>query len=106
VLFVILYSVTLGSGKTDAEYQAFALATGPWFSIVFGIPVFFWLGKLLKKRLGEDAGRAGLTAWGLYSATDLAIVIAAHAAWTPLFIAQWFTSQAVKLVAIRLGTRR
>lgn len=103
VVFVFLYSLAR-PGQSNAQYQEFALASGPWFSIVFGIPVFLWLGRLLRKRLGLDARGSGLTAWALYSATDLAIVIAAHAAWTPLFIGQWCLSQGVKLLAVLRGT--
>ena len=105
VLLVFVYSIAVAPGLEHADYQAFAETSAPWFSIVAGGPVFYALGRLLRKRVAPSGRRAGLVVWGLYSATDLAIVLASGFALTPLFAGQWVTSQAIKLFAVLLATR-
>ena len=105
VLLVFLYSAAIAPGLEHADYQAFALRSGPWLSIVLGGPVFYAVGRLLRRRARPLGRRAGLAAWGLYSATDAAIVLASAATITPLLAGQWLVSQGVKLWAVVLGTR-
>ncbi len=102
---VFLYSVAVAPGLEHADYMAFAERSGPWFSIVAGIPVFFALGRLLRRTTGPAARRVGLWAWGLYTLTDATLVLASGVALTALFVGQWLTSQTVKLIAIYLGAR-
>ena len=105
VLLIFLYSMTIARGLTNADYQAFAMASGPWFSIVAGGPVFYLWGRFLAKKFPANGRLIGLIVWGLYSATDLTIVLLVHTEFTPLFVTQWIASQSVKLVAILWATR-
>ena len=105
VALVFLYSVAIAPGLTNEEYSAFALASGPWFSIVAGGPVFYLLGRLLVRRLGAGARAAGLVAWVLYCAVDASVVLATTDAIGSGLAAQWIASQSVKLVAILWATR-
>ena len=104
VLLVFLYSVTIAPDLPAAEYSAFAERSGPWFSILFGAPVFYWVGRILRRR-GAPHGRVvGLASWVLYSICDLTIVLVVGSM-TLLLGAQWVVSQAVKLIAVWLATR-
>jgi len=105
VLLVFLYSAFIEPGLSNAEYQAFARASGPWFSIVFGFPAFYAVGRILSGRMGPSARVAGLAVWCLYSATDLAIVLAYEESITALLAVQWCVSQGVKVAGVLWATR-
>lgn len=104
VLLVFLYSLTIARDLPAAEYSAFAERSGPWFSIFFGAPVFYWVGRILRRRTAPHARGVGLASWALYSICDLSIVLAVGSM-TPLLGVQWVVSQAVKLIAVWLATR-
>ncbi len=106
VALVFLYSTLLAPGREHAEYTDFAERSGPWLSILVGGPLFYLFGRLLSRRIAPSARRIGLVVWALYSLTDAALVLASGAVLTPLFVAQWLASQAVKLLGMQLGTRR
>ena len=105
VLLVFLYSVAVEPGLTDVDYRAFAERSGPWFSILAGGPVFYCLGRLLRGRVPPNGRAAGLATWALYSLTDAAVSTLSLTILTPLFAAQWVTSQGVKLAAVLAATR-
>lgn len=104
VLLVTLYSLVVAPGLEHAANQAFAERTGPWFSIVAGGPVFWLVGRILRRRARPHGRGAGLAAWGLYTATDAAILLASVGVPPALLAGQWVVSQAVKLAAVRLAT--
>ena len=105
VLLVVLYSLVIAPSLEHADYQEFAERSAPWFSIVVGGPVFWLVGRILRRRVRPHGRRAGLTAWGLYTATDAAILLASVGVPPALLAGQWVVSQAVKLMAVRLATR-
>ena len=105
VALVFLYSVLVAPGLAHAEYAAFAERSGPWFSIVFGGPVFYLVGRILHARLGAWGRRAALAAWVLYSLTDLGIVLAVHGVPGWALAGQWILSQSIKLLAVLAATR-
>lgn len=105
VLMVFIYSVAIAPGLGHADYQVFAQRSAPWFSIVFGGPVFYGVGWLLRRKVPPHERGAGLATWGLYSAADAAIVVASVAAPGALLVGQWLVSQGVKLLAVLLATR-
>lgn len=106
VLHVFLYSVAVAPGLEYADYQAYAQVSAPWFSIILGGPVFYTIGRIVMKRLHPNGRRMGLIIWGLYTVTDLAIVIASVSPIPLLLAFQWIVSQSVKLIAIMLATRK
>lgn len=105
VLIVFLYSFFVAPGLESADVQAFAMRSGPWFSILAGGPVFYVLARLLARRLGSDGRRCALAAWALYSATDAAIVLLSVETIPALLAGQWLLSQGIKLIAVLLATR-
>ncbi|NNE35104.1 MAG: hypothetical protein HKN13_07715 [Rhodothermales bacterium] len=106
VLLIFLYSTLIAPGLEPSAYQDFALASGPWYSILLGGPVFYVVGRLFASRFGSAARRFALIVWALYSITDLTIVLMVGTVITPLFATQWLVSQGVKLIAVLLATRR
>ena len=104
VALVFLYSVAIAPGLPPADYTAFAERSGPWFSIFFGGPVFYLVGRWLRSRLGALGRRAALAAWTLYCLTDLTIVLAVHGLPSPILAGQWIVSQAIKLLAVLVST--
>ncbi len=105
VLLVFFYSVAIAPGLENSEYAAFAERSGPWLSIAVGGPVFYLIGRGLRRRVAPHGRAAGLTTWALYSVTD-AVIVALSLGSLPLFFAaQWVASQTVKLVAVLMATR-
>jgi hypothetical protein len=105
IALVFFYSVAIAPDLPAAEYTAFAESSGPWFSILFGGPVFYGVGRFLLGQLGSGGRRAAIAAWTLYSLTDLTIVLAFHGMPSSSLAAQWTLSQAIKLVAVVVATR-
>lgn len=105
VLLVFVYSLAVAPGLTTEDYAAFAMASGPWFSMVFGGPVFYALGRLLVARVGSGARAAGLVAWALYSSVDAAVLVTTADEVSALLAGQWIASQAIKLAAVLWATR-
>ncbi len=105
VLLVFLYSVLVAPGLTSEDYTAFAMASGPWFSIIVGGPVFYALGRMLVSRLGGRARTAGLVTWLLYSSVDAAVVLMTVDVVSALLAGQWLLSQGIKLAAVLWATR-
>ena len=105
VLLIFLYSVLVAPGLENEAYQEFALRSGPWFSIVAGGPVFYLVARHLLRRFGPAGRMMALVVWGLYSATDLVIVLIAGTTFSPWFSVQWIASQSIKLVAVLLAVR-
>lgn len=105
VVHVFLYSVAVAPDLPVAAYSTYAERSGPWFSILFGGPVFYLLGRILRRRVAHRARLLGLAVWVLYSITDLAIVVAVVEAPTPLLMAQWSAAQGIKLLAVWWAAR-
>lgn len=105
VVHVFLYSVAVAPDLPAADYSAYAERSGPWFAILFGGPVFYLLGWVLRRRVAHRARLLGLTVWALYAITDLAIIVAVVGAPPPLVMAQWSATVGVELVAVWWATR-
>lgn len=101
---VFLYSIAVAPGLPAEAYPAYAERSGPWFAILFGGPVFYLLGRVLRRRLAHRA-RLGLAVWALYAITDLAILVAVVGAPPPRVLAQWSAAVGVGLAAVWWATR-
>ncbi len=75
--WVAIYSYLIAPGQPIAAYQAHAQVSGPWVSLILGVPVFFVLGRWLARHR-PTAARASAIALGAgYVIIDLAILLAA-----------------------------
>lgn len=104
-LFMVLYGQVIDPGHADSYYQEAANRFGPYASIIGGIPVFFVTGVLLRRFLGERALKVAVTAWAIYLAVDLAIIIAVAGGEALGFLPQMIVSFVSKLAAIYFGAR-
>lgn len=98
VLWVAIYSHLIAPGQEVSAYRQYAQVASPWVSLIFGVPLFYLLGRWLRSR------RAAALLFGLYLAVDLALL----ASWpTPgpipwaMVAASWVT----KLASLLAGAR-
>ena len=75
VAWVAVYSYVLEPNRSLADYQAYARSASPIVSLVVGMPAFFAAGRLLRRRLGADAGRTAAALGGLYLAFELGVLL-------------------------------
>lgn len=104
-LFMVLYGQVIDPGHAESFYQEAASRFGPYASIIGGIPVFFLTGVVLRRFLGTRALKVAVTAWAIYLAVDLAIIIAVAGGEALGFLPHMIVSFATKLAAIYLGAR-
>lgn len=104
-LFMVLYGHVINPGQEDSFYQEAASRFGPYASIIGGIPVFFLTGLVLRRFLGGRAVKVAITAWAIYLAVDVAIIVAVAAEQISPFLPLMVVSFATKLAAIYLGAR-
>ncbi len=102
ILYMVTYSYVINPGRDEAYYQAHAMASAPYSSIVAGMPLMFfacrWIGRKFEARLSLTAA---LLVWLVYFLIDITVIIFAG----ELFrMALLFTiSFATKLAAAYLG---
>jgi len=77
VAWVAIYSYLIAPGQPIAAYQAHAQVSGPWVSLVLGIPVFFGLARWLARHRPAAARASAIALGGGYLVVDLAILLAA-----------------------------
>jgi hypothetical protein len=75
-LWVLIYSMLIVPGQSEAAYQAYAVEAAPWCSVIAGAPILFAAGWLLA-RWTRGGCRQGLGAGLAYVAIDVAIIAAA-----------------------------
>lgn len=94
--WVAIYSYLINPGQPLATYQQHAIASGPWVSIVMGMPIFYAAGRWIAKTIP--------TAWalcGIVIAFDASVLAISGTAGLPIaFLA---ASYITKLLASRLG---
>ena len=76
ILYMVAYSYVINPGQDEAHYQAHAVLSAPYSSIVVGMPLMFfacrWIGKKFEARLSLTAA---LLVWLVYFLIDLTVVI-------------------------------
>ena len=80
ILYMVVYCYLINPGQEMAQYHAHAQFSGPYSSIVAGIPLMFlvcrWLGK---KFVAESSVTAALLVWLVYFLIDLTVILFAGA---------------------------
>ncbi len=97
-LWVAIYSHIIAPGLEMNAYHQHAQASGPWVSVLVGMPLFYALGRWLRAR------RAAVLLFALYLVLDLAL-LAAIPAPGPVPWALVAASHATKLAALLAGAR-
>jgi hypothetical protein len=75
VACVAVYSYAIHTGETREFYTDFANASGPWVSLITGGPVFFLLGRWIRRRAPHSAFNTALAMCGLYLAIEVTTLI-------------------------------
>ncbi len=72
---VAVYSHLINPGLDVAFYEAFAQKAAPWSSILFGMPLMFFMCWQFCRNLEPGLARKSvLGIWGIYTIIDLAVV--------------------------------
>jgi hypothetical protein len=75
VLCVAVYSYAIHTGETQAFYNAFAMRSGPWISLIAGGPVFFLIARWIRRRAGAAAFSTAMAQLGLYFAIEATVFL-------------------------------
>lgn len=102
-LFMVVYGHVIDPGHPESYYQEAAGRFGPYASIVGGIPIMYLVGVLFRRLLGGNAVKAGIAAWAIYIAVDIALLVAVGKFTS--FLPQISVSFATKLAAVYFGAR-
>lgn len=94
-LYMVVYGYLIDPGHDEAYYEAHAMVSAPYSSIVAGIVLMFlagrWIGSKFPK---ENSVKAALAVWLVYVLIDLTIVTAAGV------LVEWAV-----IIAISLATK-
>lgn len=94
-LYMVVYSYVIDPGHDEAYYNAHAMVSAPYSSVVAGIVLMFvagrWIGSKFPK---ENSVKAALAVWLVYVLIDLTIVTAAGV------LVEWAV-----IIAISLATK-
>lgn len=99
VLYMVVYGHLIHPGEPAPYYTAHAQASGPWFSLVAGGPVWYLAAHVVARRTRASAAKIAVTMWVTYMVLELGTFLAMSAAVRPLFVLSWGT----KLAAAWLG---
>ncbi len=77
VVYMFVYSYLINPGHHEQFYQEHLQIAAPYCSIVFGIPLFYFVCRWLGVRWEKDfAVKAAIFVWLVYALIDLAVLIA------------------------------
>ena len=102
VAYMIFYSYVVNPGHDEQFYQEHVQTAAPYCSIVFGIPLFYFVCRRLAGKWEKAfAVKASIFVWLVYALIDATIIIASG---MTLTIAVLMTvSLATKLIAAYFG---
>ena len=76
ILYMVAYSYVINPGQDATYYQAHALVSAPYSSIVFGMPLMFlacrWIGRKFAARFVITAA---LLVWLVYFLIDITVLL-------------------------------
>jgi len=75
ILCVAVYSYAIHTGETAEFYSEFAKVSGPWVSLIAGGPVFFLIGRWIRRRAPAAALRTAIAMCALYITIEVAILL-------------------------------
>ena len=104
-LFMVLYGHVINPGHEESFYQEAAHQFGPLSSIVCGMPLMYFAGRWIARRVGPDLAVTGaVLVWLVYFVVDFAVVAASGVLMSvlPLIVISFGT----KLLAVYLGARQ
>jgi hypothetical protein len=76
IAWVAIYSHGIAPGQPMAAYHAHAQASGPWVSLLGGVPVFYLLGAWLARHRPAAARASAIALAVCYVSLDLVLLLA------------------------------
>lgn len=105
VLYMVVYGHVLNPGQPAGHYPAHAAASGPWFSIMVGTPLFFLVGRRIVRRQGPDGLGQAMALCAIYVAIDVGFLIGAGGAFQWIFAAAMVSKFVATYAGARVGLR-
>lgn len=104
IAWVAVYSHVIAPGQPVAAYHAHAQASGPWVSLLAGLPLFYLLGAGLARHRPAAARASALALAACYLALDLVLLLALAPGRIPWLMVA--VNYAAKTVAAWYGATR
>jgi len=101
-LEVAIYSMVIKPGKGESFYMEHAQITAPYISIIFGIPLFYFVAKFLSKNKRTIRKKIGVWLALIYIITDLVILFFSNVNWGEMYFV-FIISYATKFVSSYIG---
>ena len=99
-VWVAIYSYLINPGQPMAAYQAHAQASGPWVSILAGVPIFYAASRWIAR-----SRPTALALFGIFVVIDGALLVGMMDSWTGAAVLLIGLSYLSKLCACALGGR-
>jgi hypothetical protein len=96
--WVAFYSYMIAPGQPIEHYQAYAQASGPWVSIIAGIPIFYSASRWIAR-----SRASALALWSIFVVIDGSLFLLAPAGLGDLSIAIIVASYLTKIFACYVG---
>jgi cytochrome c biogenesis factor len=78
VLYMVVYSYLINPGHDERFYQEHIKVAAPYCSIVFGIPLFYFVCRWISGKWEKDfAVKSAISVWIFYALIDVIIAITA-----------------------------
>ena len=102
ILYVAFYSYFINLGHDQRFYEEYANVAAPYCSIIFGIPVLYFVGRWIGGKWERNfAVKAAVLVWLVYALIDLSVLTAAG--WTIQLAVISVISMTTKLIAAYFG---
>jgi hypothetical protein len=105
VAYMVVYSHVLTRGRTMAELEAHAQASGPWFVAALGFPVAYALARRLLRGRGPAALPTGWSAVALLLIFDVTIHAIVAVPWRPALALAMLAKSAGAWAGARVAAR-
>lgn len=77
VVYMVFYSYFINPGHDEQFYQEHVKIAAPYCSIVFGIPLFYFVCRWIGGKWEKDfAVKAAISVWIVYALIDLTVLVA------------------------------
>ena len=77
VLYMVFYSYLINPGHDEQFYQEHVKVAAPYCSIVFGIPLFYFVCRWIGGKWEKDfAVKSAISVWIVYALIDVTILVA------------------------------
>ncbi|NJM52522.1 MAG: hypothetical protein HC846_03455 [Blastocatellia bacterium] len=77
IVYMVVYGYLINPGQTESVYQEHVKIAAPYCSIVFGIPLFYFVCRWISGKWEKSFSvKAALAVWIVYAVIDLTVILA------------------------------